>query len=130
MEDSESNTWGLPAGMPAGLAVTSDDRARLLFDRILRDPTTTVEQLAREFRLSPSRLEHLFKSTHGACLRTHLVNSRMNSAADLLRTTRLSVKEIAHKLGYAHPPSFVRTFTRLRGQSPQRFRHALEIRVF
>lgn len=122
MEDSEASTWSLPAVVPSGNAIQVDERAQRLYERIVRDPMTTVEALAQEFRLSPSRLEHLFKSKHGACLRTHLVTSRMNSASELLRTTKLSVKEIAHKLGYAHPPSFVRTFTRLQGQSPQRYR--------
>ena len=124
MEDSEASTWSLPAVGSADGVIQIDDRAQRLYERIVRDPITTVEALAREFHLSPSRLEHLFKSKHGACLRTHLVTSRMNNAADLLRKTKLSVKEIAHKLGYAHPPSFVRTFTRFQGQSPQRFRRA------
>jgi transcriptional regulator GlxA family with amidase domain len=84
----------------------------------------SVTGLAHDLNLSASRLEHLFKHYTGRCLREHIIQSRVRQAERLLKTTAMSVKEIAAQVGYAHAPSFIRVFTGVCGQSPQRFRIA------
>ena len=77
----------------------------------------TIRDLARQFRLSPSYLQRLFKHETGVCLGEWLTEQRLQRAAHLLQHSYLSVKEITHTVGYEHVSSFTRAFER-------RFRHA------
>lgn len=77
----------------------------------------TIRDLARQFRLSPSYLQRLFKQETGVCLGEWLTEQRLQRAAHLLQHSYLSVKEITHTVGYEHVSSFTRAFER-------RFRHA------
>ena len=101
------------------------------FQRILRTVRTgslsTIRDLAREFKLSASHLQHLFKAETGFCLGRSLTEERLRRAAVLLLTSDWSVKEIAYAVGYKHPSSFVRAFTRYFGRTPTDYRHAPEL---
>jgi len=77
----------------------------------------TIRELARQYRLSPSYLQRLFKHETGVCLGEWLTEQRLLRAAHLLDHSYLSVKEITHTVGYEHVSSFTRAFER-------RFRHA------
>jgi AraC-like DNA-binding protein len=77
----------------------------------------TIRDLSREFRLSPSYMQRLFKQQTGVCLGEWLTEQRLQRAAHLLQHIYLSVKEITHAVAYEHVSSFTRAFER-------RFRHA------
>jgi transcriptional regulator GlxA family with amidase domain len=77
----------------------------------------TIRVLARQFSLSPSHLQRLFKQETGVCLGEWLSEQRLQRAAHLLQHSYLSIKEITHTVGYEHASSFTRAFER-------RFRHA------
>jgi transcriptional regulator GlxA family with amidase domain len=85
----------------------------------------TMRELAREFDLSPSRLQHLFKERTGARLGHWLTERRLQRAAHLLTTSRMSVKEVAYAVGYRHSSSFVRAFERHFRQAPGRFQQEM-----
>ena len=101
------------------------------FQRILRTVRTgslsKIRDLAREFKLSASHLQHLFKAETGSCLGRSLTEERLRRAAALLLKSDGSVKEIAYSVGYKHPSSFVRAFTRYFGSTPTVYRRATEL---
>ncbi|MGE0153089.1 MAG: AraC family transcriptional regulator [Reyranellaceae bacterium] len=82
----------------------------------------TVEALAREAGLSRSRFAELFSVRMGMPAARYLAEWRLQKARRLLSDTRLSVAEIAHRVGYESLPSFTRRFTRQFGVGPGRFR--------
>lgn len=84
----------------------------------------SVRDLAQEVRLSPARLQRLFKQETGAHISALLSERRLTVAANLLATTQMGVKEIAYFVGYSHHSSFVRAFQRRFGQPPNRYRKA------
>jgi AraC family transcriptional regulator, arabinose operon regulatory protein len=91
----------------------------------------TMRELALEFDLSPSRLQHLFKEQTGTRLGHWLAELRLQRAAHLLAESNMSVKEVAHAVGYRHSSSFVRAFERVFQQAPGRFqRQMLNKRLF
>jgi AraC-like DNA-binding protein len=49
----------------------------------------------------------------------------MQKASQLLKETRLTVKEIAREMGYADPYIFSRAFKLVMGVSPKKFRDKL-----
>ena len=57
----------------------------------------------------------------------HLQLARMNTAARLLQTSSLSVKEISAATGYEHVPSFDRQFRKHFRMTPGEFRRGIRI---
>jgi len=82
----------------------------------------SVKELAQEVHLSPAHLQRLFKQETGVDISVFLYAQRLIRAADLLTTTNMGVKEVAHMVGYGHHSSFVRAFERRFGQAPSRYR--------
>jgi two-component system, response regulator YesN len=78
--------------------------------------------LALELNLSPSYLQRLFKHQTGLRMGEWLSERRLQKAAQLLAGSYLSVKEIAHTVGYEHSSSFIRAFERRFSQPPSLYR--------
>jgi AraC-like DNA-binding protein len=85
--------------------------------------TVTIRDLALEFNLSASYLQRLFKHQTGVCMGEWLSEQRLQRAAHLLANSYMSVKEIAHTVGYEHVSSFIRAFERRFAQAPARYRN-------
>lgn len=104
-----------------------DYRVRQILDCIGRDPSKTVLELARLVNLSSSRLGHLFRFHIGTDLSSFVRNARLERAAELLRETELSIKEIAAKVGYRHASSLDRGFEKKFGAAPADYRRKLRV---
>ncbi len=117
-------------GMPSAAVALSRPSAPTVLEprvqKILRmadsGTTFTIRDLALEFHLSPSYLQRLFKHQTGVCMGEWLNEQRLRRAAHLLEHSYLSVKEIAHNVGYGHASSFIRAFERRFTQAPARYR--------
>ncbi|MBB6125320.1 AraC family transcriptional regulator [Sphingobium subterraneum] len=84
----------------------------------------TVSDLAAVVNLSETHFRRLFKATVGETIHTYVERIRLDRAKHLLSSTRLPLKIISYRLGFAHPSAFSTAFTRLAGQSPKAFRRA------
>jgi len=102
--------------------LVQEKRVRKILQMIESQPLRRIEDLAREFNLSHSRLEHLFKQETGVSLGQLLTEQRLGRAADLLLHTSMRIKEIAHTVGYEHTSSFIRAFERHFRQAPRLYR--------
>jgi AraC-like DNA-binding protein len=126
--------WHRPSQL-TGVSMLNDVESRehlqKIMQRVESGEPCTMRELAREFGLSPSRLQHLFKERTGARLGQWLVELRLQRAARLLAESNMSVKEVAWAVGYSHSSSFVRAFERVFHQAPGRFqREKLNKSVF
>jgi AraC family transcriptional regulator of arabinose operon len=99
-----------------------DHRIRKVLESLEVDPVRSVQELATLVNLSSSRLGHLFKHQMGVDLSHFLANERLEKAAELLRRTDLSIKEIAVRVGYHHASSLDRGFQNKFGVPPVDFR--------
>lgn len=88
-----------------------------------RQPLTRVD-LARHVNLSPSRLHRLFRLHTNTTPHAAIMARRMEKAAELLRTTRLLVKEVAANVGIQNDSHFVRDFRATHGLGPTDYREA------
>ncbi|MBN1676074.1 MAG: helix-turn-helix domain-containing protein [Kiritimatiellae bacterium] len=104
----------------AGPAPVRD--CRDLVDRQLGDPALTVGQLARQLGLHPDYLSRLFRQEAGLTLKQYIAHARITLGKDLLRATRLPVKEIAHTVGFADHAYFSKVFKTDVGKTPRAFR--------
>jgi AraC-like DNA-binding protein len=105
--------------------VPQQDRLRELVEKVESGSFCTIADAASEFDLSPSYLQHLFKTHTGFPLGRRLAERRLDKAALLLMHSGMSVKEVAYAVGYKHPSSFVRAFRRCFQQVPGDYRQEM-----
>lgn len=99
-----------------------DARLRRLLELIETNPLSTIQDWAMAFNLSNSHLQRLFKQATGIGLGRVLTEKRLLRAAYLLLHTNMSVKEVAHAVGYEHTSSFTRAFERHFESGPRHYR--------
>ena len=87
----------------------------------LADPLT-VETIASSVGYSPSYFSHVFQRETGLSPYRFVVKSRMDSAMQLLKTTRLSIQDIAFQVGFNSVANFCYAFRREKGLSPNECR--------
>ncbi len=78
----------------------------------------SIKQVAEHFHVTPGHLSKKFKEKMGLTPQKHLEVMRMNHASRLIKSNRLSVKEVAYRMGYDNPPHFIRSFKRVHGVTP------------
>jgi AraC-like DNA-binding protein len=107
---------------PAELWRIREARERLLAD--LANPPE-LEALARSVGLSAKRLTAGFKSVYGMTVFDYLLEARMTAAREMLEDgAELPLKQLAWRLGYAHPSNFVIAFRRRFGIAPGAYRRS------
>ena len=82
----------------------------------------TVNYFAEKLNVSPNYLSDLMKNVTGKNAQTHIQESIVERAKELLSTTNLSIKEIAYNLGFEYPQSFSTMFKKNTHQTPLQFR--------
>jgi len=82
----------------------------------------TLERVAQESFLSPSRFGHLFKSEMGLPFIAHLTKVRMQNARTLLKDPEKSIAQVALEMGYCDQSYFTKVFKKIEGITPKSFR--------
>ena len=83
----------------------------------------TLQRLAAILSMSPYHFAHAFRQTTGLAPHRFVITRRIDLAKHLLRTTDLSITEIAHQVGYSNQSNFSAVFHRFAGQAPRQFRN-------
>lgn len=106
------------------------DRPRLrlalsfMQDNIAASPT--LLEIADACGLSPYHFSRSFKIATGYSPFQWITQRRVALAKELLKDTDLSVAEIARRYGFNSPSDFTRTFKKVAGITPARFRTIIE----
>lgn len=88
----------------------------------------TLADLARETRLSASYLSALFKEKTRYSPIQLFTSLKIQKASQLLKESKLSIKQIAQDMGYTDQYSFSRSFKLIMGTSPKQFREERYLR--
>ncbi len=80
----------------------------------------TVDDLARQFYVSNSTISHLFKQKMGVSLYRYVTQRRLIAAKNMIGE-KISLEEIAHRVGFADYSTFYRAFKQEFGISPRKF---------
>jgi len=107
----------------AGLDAGPVAEARRLLDTC---PTRDLAPgaLAAAVGVSERHLRRQFRAVQGVTPRRYLIQTRLRRAAELLRTTPLTVEQIALSVGYTDVRRFRRSFTAWAGMTPTEYRQA------
>jgi transcriptional regulator GlxA family with amidase domain len=95
-----------------------------LWEKIHRHVSQPPSQGPMLFGLNPGHdsLRHRFRKRFGTSPQQMLIRLRIERAKELLRTSSLSVKEIAHELGYSRQHDLTRAFHKHMGTSPSEWK--------
>lgn len=84
-----------------------------------------VNDIARYIGINRSYLTTIFKNKLNVSPQEYLVSYRLNKGKQLLRTTDLSIQEIASRIGYDNPLTFSKMFKNAYGKSPRYYRQEI-----
>ena len=82
----------------------------------------SLNQLSRQFFISPCYLSHQFKEVIGFTLVSYIQMTRVKNAQQLLLYTDLKIKEITERCGFTSFSQFNRVFNKFCDCSPSQFR--------
>ena len=111
----------VPPPMVGGLAVWQKRRALELLRENLVGSVRLCD-LARECGLSVSHFARSFKAAFGVSSHQWLIHQRIDRAKELLSQTKLRLIDVAAQSGFGDQAAFTRTFHRVVGSSPGRWR--------
>jgi len=94
-------------------------------DRLLRKPSTMpyIDEVAGELHMSSRSLRRRL-AAEGSSYRALLDEVRQALAEELLLAKHMKLSEIAERLGYSEPASFITAFIRWKGMSPEQYRRS------
>jgi AraC family transcriptional regulator, regulatory protein of adaptative response / methylphosphotriester-DNA alkyltransferase methyltransferase len=84
----------------------------------------SLELIARRVASSRRQLQRAYAEIGGTTFRAQLTAVRMERAAELLAHPGVTVREVAHRVGYRQPAQFAKAFRRAKGVAPSDFRAA------
>ena len=76
--------------------------------------------------MNPVYINRVFKKNSGVSLHNFLVNYRVNMAMEILRSSSIPVKEITSMVGFSDIPHFIKTFKKITGISPSKYRNSAD----
>ncbi len=87
----------------------------------------SLREMAKTAFMSVSHFAHLFKAQTGEAPKHYLIEAKLKQAKDLLRTSSLSIQEIARQLGYENPYYFYRLFRKRVGMTAGAYRRKAKL---
>ena len=97
-----------------------DDAVAIVEREFSRD--LGLDEIARRVASSRRQLQRAYAEVGETTFREHLTAVRMDRAAELLQHPRLTVREVARRVGYRQPAQFAKAFRRHHGAAPSDFR--------
>ncbi len=82
----------------------------------------SLDDIARRVASSRRQLQRAYAEIGRTTFREHLTAVRMDRAADMLQGRGLTVREVAHRVGYRQPAQFAKAFRRHHGLAPSDYR--------
>ena len=84
--------------------------------------------MASTFSITESYLSFFFKEQTGENFSGYVETVRITHAVELLRTTEMSIADVAAAVGYNSDKTFRRVFKKAKGISPSDYRRDLALR--
>ena len=82
----------------------------------------SLDDIARRVASSRRQLQRAYAEIGRTTFREHLTAVRMDRAAEMLEGRGLTVREVAHRVGYRQPAQFAKAFRRHHGLAPSDYR--------
>ena len=97
-----------------------EDAVAIVEDEFSSD--LSLDDIARRVASSRRQLQRAYAEIGQTTFREHLTGVRMDRAAEMLQGRGLTVREVAHRVGYRQPAQFAKAFRRHHGMAPSDYR--------
>ncbi|MEG0249358.1 MAG: AraC family transcriptional regulator [Peptostreptococcus sp.] len=84
--------------------------------------TNTYEELSLLFNVGTTTMKNCYKSIYGESISDSIRKKRLETAANLLKNAKISVTDIAIKIGYADHSKFSKAFKKMYNITPSEYR--------
>lgn len=98
------------------------NKAIKIIEEHIMDEDFKIDEFAAEMNLSKTVLHRKFKLMIGETPNVFIRNIRLRKAANMLKTTDLSISEIAYTTGFSQAHYFIKCFKELYQDTPKNFR--------
>ncbi|MFT4145048.1 MAG: AraC family transcriptional regulator [Mobilitalea sp.] len=82
----------------------------------------SISELAKVAGLSEFYFSRIFKKHTGFTIHEYIIKTKVVNAKELLKSTNLSLREIAYQCGFSNESSFCNTFKKITDMTPGNFR--------
>lgn len=82
----------------------------------------TNQEIGELVNLHPNHINNIFKNFTGMSLHQYILHNKISYSIELLSTTKLSIEEIAVHCGFCDIYHFSKTFKKITGISPSKYR--------
>lgn len=96
-------------------------RQMMAYIREARGVDVDLEEMADAVGMSPPYMSRLFKACSGVTLKAFIARTKVESARDLLVETRMSVSQVAERMGYSDVYAFSKSFKRVFNVAPSQY---------
>lgn len=87
----------------------------------------SIKEIAVALNYSEYYLSHLFREKMGLTIKDYLTRKKMIAAENMLKTSNMSIQEIAEQLNYASAHSFSLAFKKYMSESPTTYRKKMTV---
>lgn len=101
-----------------------DTLSRMIEERLEQD-TISIDLICKELNINKVTLCRKIKKLSGQTLSNYIKSIKLRKATYLLKSTRMSVKEIMYSCGYNHKSLFYKHFEQTYGTTPKEWRESL-----
>ncbi len=98
------------------------EKAQHLMQKYLKNPDFGVNEFADEMAMSRAQLFRKMKTATGQTPMDYIMSQRIDKAEEMLRTTTLSITDIALACGFNDASAFRRNFQKIHGVTPSQYR--------
>ena len=111
--------------LPSTRSALRVSHAAIEYMRRHLDEHVTIEVLARQCGLGVTRFSGTFRQSTGITPHRYLRKLRLERACELLRSTALTIGEVAEAVGFRGQSHFCTAFSAERGLTPSAYRRAV-----
>jgi YesN/AraC family two-component response regulator len=86
------------------------------------DKKVSLTKISQDLHISRNYLSYIFKKETGESFIDYLEKFRINKAKELMRTEHLMIYEVAERVGYCDSAHFSKSFKRLTGEMPSKYK--------
>lgn len=90
------------------------------------DKEHSIERIAHDLGISVGYFHSLYRRFFNTTCINDVIKGRIQSAAEYLRSTDLSIEDISARCGYNHTEHFIRQFKKEYGVTPNKYRKGLK----
>ena len=98
------------------------EKAKTIVDVNYGDINLTITSIAGQLEITTNYLSTIFKREYKMTLYDYISVVRINKSKELLKNSAESIEKIAEKVGYSNDRTFSRTFSRMEGITPGKYR--------